>query len=72
MDKLKIITCNGSEWSHDKAFEKLHEILINTLDESLPIISSTKTRVQETWIDNQVKNAAAKKVPKKIVFTKPR
>ena len=39
MDKLKIITCNGSEWPADKAFEKLHEILISTLDESLPIIS---------------------------------
>ena len=50
MDKLKIITCNGSEWSPDKAFEKLLEILINTLDESLPIISSTKTGVQKTWI----------------------
>ena len=61
MDKLKIITCNGIEWSPDEAFEKLHEILINTLDQSLPIISSTKTGVQKTWIDNQVKNAAAKK-----------
>ena len=30
-----------------KAFEKLHEILINTLDESLSIISSTKTGVQK-------------------------
>ena len=43
------------------AFEKLHEILISTLDESLPIISLAKTGVQKTWIDNQVKNAAAKK-----------
>ena len=47
MDKLKTITCNISEWSPDKAFEKLHEILINTLNESLPIISSTKTGVQK-------------------------
>ena len=47
MDKLKTITCNGSEWFPDKAFEKLNEILINTLDESLPIISSTKTGVQK-------------------------
>ena len=62
MDKLKIITCNGSEWSPDKAFEKLHEILINILDEFLPIISSTKTGVQRIWIDNQVKNAVAKKI----------
>ena len=47
MDKLKIITCNGSERSPDMAFEKLHEILINTLYESLPIISSIKTGVQK-------------------------
>ena len=47
--------------SPDKALEKLHEILIKTLEESLPIISSTKTGVQKTWIDNQMKNAAAKK-----------
>ena len=60
MDKLKIISCNGSEWSPDKAFEKLHELLISTLDETLPIIISAKTGVQITWIDNQVKNAAAK------------
>ena len=62
MDQLKVVTCNGSECSPDKAFEKLHEILINTLDEILPIISPTKTGVQKTWIDNEVKNAAAKKI----------
>ena len=61
MDKLKVIACNGSEWSPDKASEKLHEILINTLDESLPIFDSTKTGVQTKWIDNQVKIAAATK-----------
>ena len=71
LDQLKIITCNGSEWSPAKAFEKLQGILINTLDESLPIISSTKTGLQKTWIDNQVKNALAKKVPKNSVFIKP-
>ena len=61
IDELKVITCNGSEWSPDKALEKLHEILINTLDESLPILGSAKTGMQKTWIGNQVKNTAAKK-----------
>ena len=61
MEKLKVINCKGSEGSPDKAFEKLHEILIITLDENLPILSSTKTGEQKTWIDNQVKSAAAKK-----------
>ena len=72
MGKLKVITCNGSEWSPDEAPETLHEILINTLGESLLKIDSTTTAVQNTWIDNQVKSAAAKKVLEKIVSTKPR
>ena len=72
MVKLKVINCKGSEWSPDKAFEKLHEILDKALDENLPILYSTKTGVQKTCIDNQVKNAAAKKVPEKIVSPKPR
>ena len=45
--------------------------MINTLDESLPIISSTKTGVQKTWIDNQVKNAAAKKFLRKLCLQNP-
>ena len=45
----------------DKAFEKLHEILIKILDESLPILDSARTGVQMTWIGNQVKSTAAKK-----------
>ena len=57
MNKSKLITCNGSEWSPDKALEKLQEIFINTLDESLPILGSAKTGVQKTRIVNQVKNS---------------
>ena len=72
MDRLNVIIWNGNEWSPDKAFEKLHENLTNTLDEGLPILDSAKTGVQKTWIDNQMKNTAAKKIPKKIVSTKPR
>ena len=44
-DKLKIAD-NGSEWSPDKAFRKLHEILINTLYESLPLLDSARTCTQ--------------------------
>ena len=62
---------NG-EWSPDKAFEKLHEILNNFLDENLPTLESTKTGVQKTWIDNQMKGAAAKKIHENIVSPKPR
>ena len=76
IDKLNVNACNGSEWSSDKSFEKLHEILINTLNESLiktlPILESTKIGVQKTWIDNYGTTAAAKKVPEKVVSTKPR
>ena len=68
MNKSKLITCNGSEWSPDKAFEKLQEIFINTLDESLPILGSAKTGVQKTRIDNQVKNAAAKNSEENSVY----
>ena len=49
---FKKITCNGSEWSPDKAFEKLHEILINTLDVSLPKLDLARTGVQKTQKNN--------------------
>ena len=61
LDKLKKTTCNGSEWSPDKAFEKLHEILINTLDVSLPKLDLARTGVQKTQKNNQMKIALAKK-----------
>ena len=72
IDKLKVISCNRCEWSPDKAFENLQETLINTLDESLPILDSTKTGVQRTCIENQLKTAQQKNVPEKILSTKPR
>ena len=61
MDNLITITDNGSEWSPDKAFKKLHKILIDMLDEILPKLDSAKTGVQKMWIDNHVKNSAATK-----------
>ena len=41
IEKLKVITCNGSEWSPEMAFEKPFEIMTNNPDESLPIFDST-------------------------------
>ena len=55
----------------DKAFEKLHEILIKILDESLPILDSARTGVQKTWIGNQAKSAAAKKCIRKMCLQNP-
>ena len=61
LDKLKKLNCNGSEWSPDKASEKLDEILINTLDVSLPKLDLAKTGVQKTQKNDQMKIAVAKK-----------
>ena len=48
MYKLKVITDNSSEWSLDKAFETLHEIVNDTLDENLPILDSARIGAQKT------------------------
>ena len=54
-----------------KGFWKTALNFANTLDENLPILGSTKTGEEKTWIDNQVKNAAAKKILRKLCLQNP-
>ena len=61
MDKLKVFTYKVCEWSPDTAFEKLHEIFVDVLDEILPMLDSGGTGAQ---------TLRQKNIPKKIGSTK--